>query len=39
MRAILGRDYAIDETVFTTGGKLALFNTIQWRCWWITATK
>src|SRR3984885_11829266 len=24
-----GSDYAIDEAVFTTGGKLALFNTIQ----------
>jgi aspartate aminotransferase len=24
-----GSDYAIDEAIFTTGGKLALFNTIQ----------
>ncbi len=24
-----GSDYAIDEAVFTTGGKLALFNVIQ----------
>jgi aspartate aminotransferase len=24
-----GSDYGIDEAVFTTGGKLALFNTIQ----------
>ena len=24
-----GSDYGIDEVVFTTGGKLALFNTIQ----------
>ena len=24
-----GSDYTIDEAVFTTGGKLALFNTIQ----------
>jgi aspartate aminotransferase len=24
-----GSDYAIDETIFTAGGKLALFNTIQ----------
>jgi aspartate aminotransferase len=24
-----GSDYSIDEAVFTTGGKLALFNTIQ----------
>src|SRR6202035_1941303 len=24
-----GSDYTIDEEVFTTGGKLALFNTIQ----------
>src|ERR1700674_5249150 len=24
-----GSDYTADETVFTTGGKLALFNTIQ----------
>ncbi|HUV97571.1 MAG TPA: pyridoxal phosphate-dependent aminotransferase [Acidobacteriaceae bacterium] len=24
-----GSDYAMDEAVFTTGGKLALFNTIQ----------
>ena len=24
-----GSDYAADETVFTTGGKLALFNAIQ----------
>ena len=28
-RADFGSDYAIDEAVFTTGGKLALFNTIQ----------
>ncbi|HET7103641.1 MAG TPA: pyridoxal phosphate-dependent aminotransferase [Terracidiphilus sp.] len=27
--ADFGSDYAIDEAVFTTGGKLALFNTIQ----------
>jgi aspartate aminotransferase len=24
-----GSDYSIDEAIFTTGGKLALFNTIQ----------
>jgi aspartate aminotransferase len=24
-----GSDYAVDEAIFTTGGKLALFNTIQ----------
>jgi aspartate aminotransferase len=24
-----GSDYAIDEAIFTTGGKLALFNTLQ----------
>ncbi len=24
-----GSDYALDEAIFTTGGKLALFNTIQ----------
>jgi aspartate aminotransferase len=24
-----GSDYTIDEAVFTAGGKLALFNTIQ----------
>src|ERR1700683_5434959 len=24
-----GSDYAMDEAIFTTGGKLALFNTIQ----------
>jgi aspartate aminotransferase len=27
--ADFGSDYAIDEAIFTTGGKLALFNTIQ----------
>ena len=27
--ADFGSDYAIDEAVFTTGGKLALFNAIQ----------
>ncbi len=27
--ADFGSDYTIDETVFTTGGKLALFNAIQ----------
>jgi len=27
--ADIGSDYAIDEAIFTTGGKLALFNTIQ----------
>lgn len=27
--ADFGSDYSIDETVFTTGGKLALFNAIQ----------
>jgi len=27
--ADFGSDYAVDEAVFTTGGKLALFNTIQ----------
>jgi aspartate aminotransferase len=24
-----GSDYGLDEAIFTTGGKLALFNTIQ----------
>jgi aspartate aminotransferase len=24
-----GSDYALDEAIFTTGGKLALFNTVQ----------
>ncbi len=24
-----GSDYAVDEAIFTTGGKLALFNTLQ----------
>jgi len=27
--ADFGSDYALDEAIFTTGGKLALFNTIQ----------
>lgn len=27
--ADFGSDYTVDEAVFTTGGKLALFNTIQ----------
>jgi aspartate aminotransferase len=27
--ADFGSDYAIDEAIFTTGGKLALFNTLQ----------
>jgi len=27
--ADFGSDYAVDEAIFTTGGKLALFNTIQ----------
>ena len=27
--ADVGSDYALDEAIFTTGGKLALFNTIQ----------
>jgi aspartate aminotransferase len=27
--ADFGSDYSIDEAIFTTGGKLALFNTIQ----------
>ena len=27
--ADFGSDYTIDEAIFTTGGKLALFNTIQ----------
>ena len=27
--ADFGSDYALDEVIFTTGGKLALFNTIQ----------
>ncbi len=27
--ADFGSDYSIDEAVFTTGGKLAIFNTIQ----------
>jgi len=27
--ADFGSDYGIDEAIFTTGGKLALFNTIQ----------
>jgi aspartate aminotransferase len=27
--ADFGSDYSVDEAVFTTGGKLALFNTIQ----------
>ncbi len=27
--ADFGSDYSIDETIFTTGGKLALFNAIQ----------
>src|ERR1700739_1817629 len=27
--ADFGSQYSIDEAVFTTGGKLALFNTIQ----------
>jgi aspartate aminotransferase len=29
MRADFGSDYTIDEAIFTTGGKLALFNTLQ----------
>ena len=28
-KADFGSDYAVDECVFTTGGKLALFNAIQ----------
>jgi aspartate aminotransferase len=28
-KADFGTDYAVDECVFTTGGKLALFNAIQ----------
>ncbi len=28
-RADFGTDYAVDECVFTTGGKLALFNALQ----------
>jgi aspartate aminotransferase len=27
--ADFGSDYSVDETIFTTGGKLALFNAIQ----------
>jgi aspartate aminotransferase len=27
--ADFGSDYALDEAIFTTGGKLALFNTLQ----------
>jgi len=27
--ADFGSDYSVDEAIFTTGGKLALFNTIQ----------